>query len=707
MTFGASAFLWALGLIGVPILIHLLNRRRYRDIDWAPMKYLKLSIRTNRRKIRLEQLLLLLIRTLFVAAIVFAICRPRVTEGGALDWLAYRSKVARLVVIDDSLSMDVRTGDRSSFDLAKSVATRLVEAMDTDDALTVVTTSEPSRTVAEAIQIAASERGPILDAIATLAPTRTGSLWAEVFEQADRHLNRSPYPVREITVVTDRRATGWTEEITRIATRMAGNDIRLRLIDVSIQAADNVVLADLRQTSPAALKGVPCDFAAEVRNDGSSPIGPLSASLAVGTTSRTIRIPRIAAGESLAVPFSVTFREPGVQSIGVTLPNDTLPLDNTRWRAVDVRSQLDLVLVDGDPSTEPFQSETDYLQVAFTIGNLPWRVYAITDSEWLGDAVPAADLTVIANVGGLRPEHTDRLERLVAEGMGLILFPGDQTDSDLWNELLWKDGKGLSPARVIGATEEAMTGLVIEPEDESPLDMLTRVVPEALKRVSASKILDLALGDDEGVRVLARWDDIDRTPAVVERRFGRGRVLLIATTADRAWTDWPTEPTWLLSMREAGVRVAHPGVAGLNLEAGQAIVFAVGNERTEDPEILEPGTDERTPLAISTNTGARALIHDRTAIGGVFEVTWKDDRAKIVTRRIALNPALAESDLKELDPARIEDLLGPMRPTVTHHSRLDQLIEGEGREIWRTLVTLALVLLVIESTLMVWVGRQG
>lgn len=707
MTFGASAFLWALGLIGVPVLIHLLNRRRYRDIDWAPMKYLKLSIRTNRRKIRLEQLLLLLIRTLFVAAVVIAICRPRVEQGGALDWLAFRAKVARLVVVDDSLSMGVAAADQSSFDLARSAAKRLVEAMDTDDALTIITTSAPSKPLAEATAIATGERDPIIGAIDALRITHTGTLWSEVFEQADRHLARSPFPVREITIITDLRATGWTDELRRIASRMAANDVRLRLIDVGFQAAGNTVLAGLRQADPAALKGVPCAFVADVRNDGRSPVGPLTADLVVGEARRTVRVPRIDAGETLSVPFSVTFREPGAQSISLTLPNDVLPQDNARWRGVDVRSQLDLVLVDGDPSTEPFQSETDYLQVAFTIGNLPWRVYAITDSEWLGNSIPAADLTVVANVGGLRAEHVDRLERLVREGMGLILFPGDQTDADTWNELLWKDGKGLSPARVIGVTEEARTGLVIEPEPDSPLEMLTRVAPEALKRITVSKFLDLALGDSEAVRTLARWDDIDRTPAVLERSYGRGRVLLIPTTADRAWTDWPTEPTWLLSMREAGVRIAHPGVEGLNLEAGQAIVIPIGTGRAEDPEIRLPGSEAPSPLTVRIDDGPRTFLHEATATGGIYTVTWKDERAKVVTRRIALNPALPESDLDPLERPSIDDLLGPMRPTVTHHSDLNRLIEGEGREIWRTLVTLAVVLLLVESVLMVWVGRQG
>ena len=75
LTFLNSPLLWGLALAAIPIIIHLLFRRRFRRIDWAPMHYLKLSIQRNRRRVRLEQLLLLLLRTLIVL-LLFFLARP-------------------------------------------------------------------------------------------------------------------------------------------------------------------------------------------------------------------------------------------------------------------------------------------------------------------------------------------------------------------------------------------------------------------------------------------------------------------------------------------------------------------------------------------------------------------------------------------------------------------------------------------------------
>ena len=88
-------------------------------------------------------------------------------------------------------------------------------------------------------------------------------------------------------------------------------------------------------------------------------------------------------------------------------------------------------------------------------------------------------------------------------------------------------------------------------------------------------------------------------------------------------------------------------------------------------------------------------------------MSWKNEQAQEVLRALAVNPAADESDLQELGEGRLRELLGSLNPTVTHHSDLDSLLQGEGREIWRTLLIAACAFLILESFLMVWVGRQG
>src|SRR5438105_5795249 len=141
MSFLIPSLLGFLVLASVPIIIHLLNRRRFMRVDWAPMKYLKLTIKTNRRRLRIEQLILLAVRTLAIIILVLALARPLLSAAGVGGWLGGRNRTARVLVLDDSLSMGYQVERRSAFDAAKDAAGRLIQSIGAQDSVTVLTSS--------------------------------------------------------------------------------------------------------------------------------------------------------------------------------------------------------------------------------------------------------------------------------------------------------------------------------------------------------------------------------------------------------------------------------------------------------------------------------------------------------------------------------------------------------------------------------------
>src|SRR5438270_12206112 len=122
MSFIAPIFLSFLALATVPIIIHLLNRRRFQLVEWAPMKYLKLTIKTNRRRLRIEQLILLALRTLAIIALICAVARPVLSSNGIGRWLGGRTRTSRVIVIDDSMSMGYQVDRRAAFEVAQQSA---------------------------------------------------------------------------------------------------------------------------------------------------------------------------------------------------------------------------------------------------------------------------------------------------------------------------------------------------------------------------------------------------------------------------------------------------------------------------------------------------------------------------------------------------------------------------------------------------------
>src|SRR4051812_10172881 len=144
MTFLSPLLAWGMLLGAIPLIIHLLNRRRFRRVEWAPMRYLKLTIRRNRRRIQLEHLILLLLRIALPVLLFAFLARPIVDPTGLEGWLGGGGRTSQVVLVDDSLSMGYAAGGPPAFRRAREVAAALLSAARPQDRCTLVTTSAPA-----------------------------------------------------------------------------------------------------------------------------------------------------------------------------------------------------------------------------------------------------------------------------------------------------------------------------------------------------------------------------------------------------------------------------------------------------------------------------------------------------------------------------------------------------------------------------------
>ena len=199
--------------------------------------------------------------------------------------------------------------------------------------------------------------------------------------------------------------------------------------------------------------------------------------------------------------------------------------DNARNLIVNVRDKLDLTLVDGREGNGPFESASDFLQVAFSIGQEPWHAQKVGDTDAQATRPTPADLACIVNVANLSPATITQYEKLVKDGMGLMIFAGEQVDPTLYNDRLYKNGNGLLPARIDRILDGPVKGLVIETYGDSPLAPWPSSPRPRLSKIATKRLLDLDTAGKpiDGVRVLARWNDPEAHPAIIEKQFGKGR----------------------------------------------------------------------------------------------------------------------------------------------------------------------------------------
>src|SRR4051794_26584767 len=179
-----SPFLaWGMLLGIIPLIIHLMNRRRYRRVEWAPMRHLRLTIRRNRRRIQIENWLLLLLRIALPILLFLFLARPVLNPTGLEKWLVGGGRASQGVVVDESLSMGYRAGGPPAFHRAREVAGAVLAAAQPQDRCTLVAASAPSAPIFHEVE--GSRREELASDALALPITETHAAWPTVLAGVD------------------------------------------------------------------------------------------------------------------------------------------------------------------------------------------------------------------------------------------------------------------------------------------------------------------------------------------------------------------------------------------------------------------------------------------------------------------------------------------------------------------------------------------
>ncbi len=696
---------WGLGAAAIPIVIHLLFRRRYRVVEWAPMKYLKLVVQKRKKKMQVEQWILLALRCLAALLLFLAVARPNLSAGRFAALLGGAARTSRVVVLDDSLSMGARLGDATAFERAKGFVADLVRATGARDRVTIAVSSNLAVPLRRDVPLGdPAEQAKLAEEIAALAPGDHHTLWSNVFESADRLLAAGAFPTRELLVVTDLRAAGWDRRVAETGAKWQGAQLPVRIVDAGGEPQPNLALLDFAPADRLTLVGAPTRWYAEIANQSRQTVAGKSAILTLDGKPREIALPDLAPNATIKLPVPITFQEPGRHRVSFALPADGLLADNRRQGVVEAKESLSILVVDGEPSSQPFEGETDFLAVPLTL-SASWRVEVVGDAAWN----PAAngddfDLVILANVAAPTAAQADWLKRVVRRGAGLMVFPGDQVQPDAYNRLLHDDGRGPLPGLLEAAVAADAAGLLVEDLAPSPLEMLGQVKRSALERIRPRKLQPLK-PDAKDTRVLAKWNDPAGTPAAIEKSFGAGRCLYWTVTADRAWSDWPVDPTYVLAVREAAKALARGGAGGTAGIAGEPLRLAVADGAV-DPVVETPaGGDPRGAATENAGVpGERAFRFDATHRAGFYRLAWKEAEPKALD--FAVNPDARESASERVGAVELNEVFGGLRPEIVALGTADRGPSAGASELWRTAVLALIALLVAESAFAAWMGRQ-
>jgi len=758
MTFLNPILLLGLAVVALPIIIHILNRRRAVVVDWGAMKFLEESLASRNRRILIEEILLMALRCLLLALLVFALARPRLQTGRLLAGKA-KDPQDVAIVLDGSLSMELQVAGKSNFARAVEEARHVLKACRGGDAAAVILAGPTAQAVVPAPLSDLEAVGRRLD---DLAPAGGSMGVLEALHAAVLALAEGGNAVKKIVLITDGQRIGWDLEARQrwqfLAEAAGPPTLATRPLVVVRTLAPppqwrNAVAANLSfsRAVVGADRAVKINVTVANTGAGTGAVEPERVDLAVdGQTVESRSVDAIAEGGSASVTFEHRFETPGPHvAAAEVVCDDDLPADNTVIRALDVREELPVLVIQGRPSAGPMSGPADYLVEALAPRNVdddavappaatgtpgaPRRlirptVVAAPDVATI-KGLADYDVVMLADVSRLPGPTVAALGRYVAAGGGLLVAPGQRVDKVAYDNWQGPDHKRLlgcrlSEFRVGGEGTKRFVRVAANTLDHPALRLLADPVVSDVSEARIRGRWALDVDDDPEVAVGAFLDSGE--PFLVERKCGKGFVLTLAVPLDVEHGNLPVLDCYVPLVHEVAYYLAAPARAPRNIQPGQQIVHALP-PHVRPPDVVEvtDPTGVRSPATLRRRGAGWQASFARTATAGLYRLHLPAAaKPKAPTTAAAGTDVpfvvLADPGESSLELLTADDLAveAPDAPTASIGlaragtlSELTAAVRGgaPGREIWRyaALALLALLLAEIAATRAITHHRQA
>ena len=687
-------FLFGLAAATLPVLIHLLNRRKLRRIRFPAVRFILLSQKRISRSYRLRHWILLALRTLAIVLLALLLANPIFQTGAGL--FAGGGPVALVVLLDNSLSM-TWSGDGNGFRQAKDAARLLISALGESDRAAIIPTNssadEPFRLKGQKDVLLRELDGiQIADGTANL-----NLALSKAYE-----LLQQPAGEKEIRLVTDMGLTGW-DQFSVAALKKVDPSIPFKLIRIGRKEQPlNGTVKEIRLAGQGIGANLPLQIEATVANFGEREIKDVLAQLTIDGQNRGQKLLTVPPRSENTVSFQTRLGQPGTHPAQVILKKDGLAGNPSMNFTLDAQDKLKVLVVDGDPQTSLIQSETFFLSRALDpSGESDASVFLPT--VILADGLNSAPLesyqvVMLCNVASLPDSFSSKLPSFLQAGGGLLIFSGDKFQPENYNQRLSRALPAQVGEKKLGP--EANGEKVGKFDTAHPaLQFLSdSILQESIKSARVwgyfrtagvrSPLISLANGD----------------PLLVEQKIGAGKVIFMATAADRDWTDLPLKTAYLPLIQsltqylaggkrgglDGGITVGNvkelalpPSYVGKNLRLTKP------DKQTHDVQIT--AAKERATAAIEYNDRA-GFYRLSVPAGG--------DKEGAVPQVYAVNPPFLESRLDEISASELQQKLKPIHPEVVPAEALKE--GGKRTDLALPLVALLMITLLFEG----WLGGR-
>lgn len=643
--------LLALAAGALPYLAHRIRRRELPIVALPTIQFLKIASAKKSRSQALADKLLLIIRTLILLLVAFALSAPYASDEIVLGE-STRGHLA--IVIDDSMSMAADTHGPSPLSLAKLRAAEAIESVADGSTVAVYLAGHPARLHLDPT----SNTTEAIKSVRLIQESHRGNALSSAVKLAERQLKRTQrshalHSTSKLLVLSDFAGPA------HVSIPETDANITRILEPVGQETAPgNVYFVTASALPTGSSSERQPEIAVHASVEVQAPAPPaIELQVSLGDYEKTVSVPRTAGTHEIKMRVPSARDRHSLVKLRLNT-KDRLSADNSRELVLGASSGTRLLVVNGDPQPGTRNDELFYLRRALNLLPPTRSQVTVTSADaasLVHHDLAGRDVLLLANVPAPSVKLAQRIVDFVESGGGLIITGGDHVDPSKFNARLGE----VLPGHLQSASTPASTLHFAQSTNQNTSANLM-----GLNNAQVQKRLLL----DTSTPPLVTYSD--GSAAIARRNIGRGHTVLLTTTIDDDWTDLPLRPGFIASL--AFVLNRAQGISKkfeTEYSPGAAVTLPVP-PGARQLEIIDPsGTEKRWDVSGRTTLAFKDTLH-----AGVYQTRISGQRGGIrqmPSLYFHVSPPLAESDLRPSAPdSRASDNDGSRRQTGhTKHDR--------------------------------------
>jgi hypothetical protein len=728
MSFMNFGMLFGLSMIALPVILHLLNKQSSKQIHWGAMQFLKDSVITQKKKILLEDILLLMLRCLLIAVIVMTIARPFIS--GASNVLSFQTGSDVVFILDGSHSMENQSDQLSHFQKAKKEIDATVRSISEQSDLGLIVAGAQALNKTPTL---ISNRKSFFKVLEN-AKTIHGRLdiKAAVNEALDL-LETGRHEDKRIVILSDNQRVSWgTADLgawkalkERLKTFDKKLVVGLRSFELP-RESNNLGIEEIYFSREVIGSDRDVDIKINIHNSGHAAVLATTLKLEIGNIKLSKELDQeIEAGASSEVVFKHRFRKPGAILLKASIDyKDDNPSDNQQVKILHVKQRLPLLLVRSPSKNSDIKSILRALNHKEKNSLFSIKIVEAKNLDKIVDLSPYHSV-ILSDVPKITEQAKKKINRYLKRGGSLLIAAGAHCDKAFYNNWLYQ-GEALLPGKLIKRKKIKISqpAVTLQPKSLSH---------EAFAFKSSNERSDFkdalfknywiveAIPDQDSVNLGAAFNT--GSAFLLQKQLKNSQVILLSSSLDLFDSSLPKTHFFLPFMHELFYKLCAVDTSFLNLPIQKKIQLHLPQKtdafaslpKTIEAAVRAPDDSQRK-ATFTRRENAWLVKVSGDPLPGLYHIAIPQKMAASLKGLsikdellFTLHRDILESDLSPLNHID-QSFIRQHLPTgqVTSASQISAFVNNNdfGKEIWQIMALCALAFLVLESLLIRWIAYR-